>query len=135
MREWTIRVLLTSALLFLVSPMANSATIDFDSLPQGSPVTTIEGVTFTTNIVGYDLAVSDLFDTTSGDNYLGVADGGFEVFLPGDLVTLEFTSPVNTVSVNFISSPVTPGGVFMIDTPEGAAYSDSTPDAILGDLE
>ena len=107
-------------------------TIDFDSLSAGEIVTVLEGVTFSSN-TGLDLVVSDQFDTTSGANYLGVDDGGFEVLFPGDIVTLDFATPVTSLTVHFISSPLTPGSAFEISTLVGSAASGATPDIILGD--
>lgn len=78
--------------------------------------------------------VSNIFDTTSGSNYLGVGDGGFEVFFPGDVVTLTFANPITSLSANFISSPDTPGEVFSIEAGIlGSGISGAAPTQILGD--
>jgi len=107
--------------------------VDFDGLPSGSPVTQIGGVSFSENVVGYALAVVSRFDTTSGDRGLGVADGGFGVFLPGDVLSLDFDTPVDSLAIDFVSSPNTPGGAFAVSTTAGSASSGSTPDAVLAD--
>ncbi len=122
-----------AALLLLLAYNAHAVVIDFDALAPGTPVATIDGVTFSSNIIGYDLVVSTGFDTTSGLNYLGVDDGGFEVFFPQDVVTLTFADAITSLTVNFISSPVTPGEVFSIDTALGSSTSGSDPDSVLGD--
>lgn len=125
-------VLVTICTLF-ISVSTYSATIDFESLPPGTLVTSLGDVTFSTNIEGYSLVVSDVFDATSGENYLGVDDGGLEVFFPGDVVMLDFAVPVSSISVSFISSPDTPRGIFVIDTPSGMSTSGATPDNVLSD--
>jgi hypothetical protein len=124
---------LTCLVLFQKTTSASPITINFDSLSSGTLVSMIDGVTFSTNIIGYDLVVSQIFETTSGSNYLGVNDGGLEVFLPGDVITLSFDSPITALSLDFISSPGTPGGVFGISTPFGSAVSDFLPTMILSD--
>jgi len=107
--------------------------IDFDSLSVGSVVDTLGEVTFSSNVPGLDLVVSRGFDTTSGDNYLGVGDGGFELFFPGDVVTLSFARPLESIRVAFISSPVTPSGVFELTTMFGSSASGVAPDRVLAD--
>lgn len=133
MKKFLFILLLSCAFLLSISTGALSLTIDFDDLTPGTVVDTIQGVTFSSNIVGYDLVVSDQFDTTSGENYLGVADDGFEVFLPNDILTLTFSIPVYSLSVNFISSPNTPGGVFGIETFFGSSFSGTAPTTTLAD--
>lgn len=110
-------LLLSPVLVFLLFTYAWSETINFDGLSPGDGVGTILvgtiGVTFPPNISGYALVVSGTFDTTSGENSLGVADGD-RVFLYGDVVTLSFSIPVVSLSANFISTAVDSGEVFKI---------------------
>lgn len=120
MKLKTTSLLLAVALLFFFSPDARSLTIDFDDLSPGTIVGTIEGVTFTSNI-GLPLTVSTGFDTTTGFNYLGVNDGGWELFFPNDVVTLTFDTPATSLTVDFISSPFTSGEVFSIETNLGSS--------------
>jgi hypothetical protein len=105
--------------MFFLIPVGHSYIIDFDALTPGTVVTTIPTipgvVTFSSTITGYSLVVSDIYNTTSGSNYLGVGDGGSAVFLPADVVTLTFANPITSLSVNFISSQYTPGQIFSID--------------------
>lgn len=121
--------------MLLSCNIAWATIIDFDDLTPGTVVDTIQGVTFTSSVdaLGLDLIASTGFDTTSGLNYLGVDDGGFEVFFPGDTVTLNFAAPVTNLTVDFISSPFTPGGVFSIETSFGSAASEAVPGSILPD--
>lgn len=128
-------LLVVSVFVIFGGVPVSATTIDFDALTPGSVVGTIEGVTFTSSVSawGLDLIVSDIFDTTSGENYLGVGDGGWEVFLPLDVVTLTFDVPVTSLTVDFISSPVTPGGVFSIETDYGSSSSGTVSSATLPD--
>lgn len=108
--------------------------INFDSLAPGDTVASLNGVTFSSNIVGLDLIVTDIFDTTSGDNYLGVDDSfGFDVFFPGDEITLDFAEAITELAVSFISTPLTPGGVFGIDVGMVTSMSGILPDSVLPD--
>lgn len=123
-----------AAIAPFISAGAQALVIDFDGTPPGTPVTSVEAVTFSSN-TGLDLIVSNVFDAASGDNYLGVDDGGFEVFLPsfGDIVTLDFASAIKSLSVSFISTPFAPVGTYTISTTLGSAASLATPDAVLAD--
>ena len=139
MRSLKWAMLITCAFLSLeISPSAIHATpIDFDNLSPGTQVTTIGTATFSSNI-GLDLIVSTGFDTTSGLNYLGVDDGGFEVFFPGDIVTLVFSQLQAAFSLNVISSPFTPAGAFNIEALAsslvvGSQTSGAVPSTILPD--
>ena len=122
------------AIALLLATKAQAVVIDFDGLSPGAPVTSIEGVTFSSN-TGLDLIVSDVFDAASGENYLGVDDGLSEVFLPsfGDVVTLDFASAITSLSVSFISTPAAPIGIYSITTALGSVASLATPDATLSD--
>ena len=123
--------------LFFVYPTACfSTTIDFDNLADGSLVTTISGVTFSSSVTpdfGLDLVVSSVYDTTSGQNYLGVGDGGSEAFFPGDTIDLVFATPITSLSINFISTANTPPNTFSITTPVGFVSNGNTPDSTLPD--
>ncbi|MDJ0740355.1 MAG: hypothetical protein QNJ91_11590 [Gammaproteobacteria bacterium] len=123
-----------AAIVALAGANAQAAVIDFDSTPPGTAVTSIAGVAFSSN-TGLDLVVSNVFDAASGDNYLGVDDGGSEVFLPsfGDVITLDFATAITGLSVSFISTPAAPAGTFSITTLFGSVSSLATPDAILLD--
>ena len=106
--------------LSLFTVGAQAVVIDFDSLSAGDPVNTLSGVTFSSN-TGLQLIASDVFDAASGSNQLGVDDGGDEVFLPfwNDLVTLDFASPITSLSVSFVSTPGAPVGTYSIGTALG----------------
>lgn len=110
-----------------------AAEIDFDDLAPGTPVGEISGVGFSENVPGYALAVVSRFETSSGQNGLGIADGGFEVLFPGDVITLDFATPVESLEIRFVSSPNTPAGVFSIASTTGVATSGTSPDQVLAD--
>ena len=133
---WTIRSASRAAALaaFVVSGAAQSVTIDFDALVPGDQVTTLAGVTFGSS-TGLDLIASNVFDADTGDNYLGVDDGGLEVFLPslGDVITLQFASPVVSLTAAFVSTPGPPDATYAITTAVGGSSSALLPDATLGD--
>ena len=121
--------------ILLVSPTANAVTIDFDSLVSGSLVNSINGVTFSSSVTpefGLDLIVSSVFDTSSGENYLGVGDGGSGAFFPGDTIDLVFDAAITSLSINFISTSNTPPNTFSITTLFGSSSS-GTPDSVLPD--
>ena len=122
------------AVFLIICTKAQAVVIDFDGLSPGTPVTSIEGVTFSSN-TGLDLIVSNVFDAASGENYLGVDDGLSEVFLPsfGDVVTLDFASAIKSLSVSFISTPFAPVGTYSVTTALGSVASLAIPDAILAD--
>ena len=90
--------------------------VDFESVPAGTPVpdgTAFGNVTLTYDrdlaAIGLDLVVTDQFTATSGANYLGVDDGGSELFFNADGLLMDFAQPVLAV------------GLFLI-TPENAAF-------------
>lgn len=84
-------------------------TVDFDSTTGGSGIpdgTAFDGVTLSYDrgalSAGLDMIVSNLFVTTSGGNYLGVNDGGDELFLNNDGVLMNF-GPVNAIGLFVIT--------------------------------
>ena len=84
-----------------ISGLSGVTTANFDSdttgtIAQGS---TVDGITFTSDIDGGigNLAIVNMFDTTSGTNYLGSDDPTTGAFFPGDSVTMTFSSPINAL--------------------------------------
>lgn len=73
-----------------------------------------QSITFNHSIDGglLDMTVSDVFSTTSGSNYLGVNDGGNEVFISGDGFSIISSSSLNSIGLWIIASP---GDVFPAD--------------------
>ena len=115
---------------FHVAPSARAATIDFDALPSGVAVTTLAGVTFGSS-AGLGLIVSNQFETTSSPNYLGVDDGGSQLFLVGDMITFDFASPIVSISLNVLSTPRTPNGAFVLDAGVAGNETSGSPTSIL----
>ena len=113
------------------SATAAPIVIDFDDLAAGSIVTDIGDVTFSSNIAGFDLIASDRFAAASGMNYLGVDDGGAEVFFPGDALILDFAIPISSIAVAFIATPLASG--FTLSTVLGSTVSGNQPDVVLAD--
>lgn len=120
-----------AAALLMAAGSAQAVTIDFDALTAGDVVTSVGGVGFSSNIAGYDLVVSDLHETTSGANSLGVDDGGTELFLKFDEVVLSFPDLVSSVSVSFVSVPGT-DGTYSIDTASGSIVGALPASTVLG---
>ena len=119
----------------------NSFTIeDFEN----TAVTTISsggsvgGITFTHAIDdgfgGFlDMIVTDQFDTTSGNQYLGVDDGADEVFFGGDNFSMSF-APIQALGLYVIGSPGDVlGGDFTLAAGGESVSNSDTPDITLGD--
>ena len=119
--------------LLAIPVNASALLIDFDSLTAGDTVNEVDGVSFSSN-TGLGLIVSDIFDTTSGENYLGVNDGADEVFLGSfnDQIYLSFSQDVIGISVSFVGAPAN-SVEYQIITPSGMASSDDFADSILPD--
>lgn len=133
-RRLALTTALLGALLIAGAPLASAAraaTIDFDSLAPGTAVTTLPGVSFAFSDPGFGLIVSTGLETTSAPNYLGVDDGGSELFLPGDVVTLAFASPIGFLSASFVSTAFTPDGAFTLDVGASGSAVSGSPTAIL----
>jgi hypothetical protein len=112
-------------------------TLDFEALPAGTPLasgSTVSGITFTFSLVGsFDLVVANTFDTTSGDNYLGVNDGGDELFFSGDALTLSF-SPRHADGLFVIGTPGDVlAGDFALSAGTGSVLNAATPVLTLPD--
>ena len=87
--------------------LATPQTLNFDSMAAGTTIPgggTVEGVTFTYALDGYDILVDSGFSTTSGSNYIGVDDGS-GAFLFGDKFTMTFDQPVHAVGLYVIAEP------------------------------
>lgn len=127
--------LLTVACMALIAPFVDAGIIDFDGETPGEIVSTLAGVDFSSNLPGaLELIVSTGFDTTSSPNYLGVNDGGDEVFFGGDELYLLFSDPITALSVSFIAVPGVDGRDFSIVTAEGTATGSELPDFVLPDF-
>ncbi len=124
----TILIILAAVLFSVVN--SHALTIDFDAYSPGEPVTTIDGVDFSSN-TGLGLIISTGFDTSSGFNYLGVDDG--DVFLGGEEIYLDFSEAYTYISVSFISAQWVYEGDFVITTDSGQAVNSAIEDAVFDD--
>lgn len=115
----------------------NRDVLDFDNMTSGDIINsgdTIGGITFTYDFGGVNMMVSDIWDTTSPDNFLGTDDG--DLFQGGDGFDLSF-GPVNAIGMYFISAEE-PGVSIINDdislsTVGGSIGLDSTVYETLGD--
>ncbi|MFY9803685.1 MAG: PEP-CTERM sorting domain-containing protein [Candidatus Acidiferrales bacterium] len=119
-----------------ISGMSGITTATFDSDTPGliAEGGTVDGITFNYTIDGgaESLAITNLFDTTSGTNYLGSNDPGTGALFPGDSVTMTFASPVNALGFFIIGGPYSDGD-FTLTSSTASATSSSMPEETLGD--
>lgn len=120
-----------------ISGMSGATTANFDGdltgdIAQGG---TADGITFTYNIDGGpgSLAIVNLFDTTSGTNYLGSDDPTTGALFPGDSVTMTFSSPVNALGFFIISAGPYSDGDFTLTSSTATATNSSTLETTLPD--
>lgn len=126
--------------------------IDFEgidvgqALPVGSQLQTSGGSAISSVTLEYvigdgsggtvpsPMKVTDLFDTTSGQNYLGIDDpGNFDQFVAGQIFNLLLGGPFNALGMYFITGdPLLPGDI-MLQTDVGTATTNGIADSILGD--
>jgi hypothetical protein len=114
-----------------------SSTLDFDDLAAGATIQDgdiLDSIQISFDIGGLDLIVTDLYDTTSGNNCLGVNDSGQEVFFSGDGLTFSFADPVQAFSIYVIGSPNDVlAGDFSISGGGIAVLNSDTPDSVFTD--
>ena len=94
----------TDSTAFFSALPGPSTTLDFESLSPGDRIAsgdTIEGITFVYDFGDEEMQVSDVFDTTSPDNFLGTTDAA--VFQDGDDFDLSF-APMNALGMFFLSA-------------------------------
>lgn len=104
--------------------------VDFDDLKAGTLVQTVEDIDFSFNSPDANLVVSSGLATTSEPHYLGATEGVRDPFLPGDVISLKFASPIVDLSLVVLSTAGTPSGVFELSTSSGSDVS-GMPDAML----
>jgi PEP-CTERM motif-containing protein len=120
-----------------ISGLSGVTTANFDSDPIGDIAQggTVDGITFTYNINGGagSLAVVNLFDTTSGTNYLGSDDPTTGALFPGDSVTMTFATPINALGFFIISAGPYSDGDFTLASSTATATNSSTLETTLPD--
>jgi hypothetical protein len=117
------------------SALGSPVTLTFEGLSVGTTIPdggTAAGITFTSSI-GLDLIVSSGFDTTSGFNYLGVADGADEVFIALDEWEMLFAAPIQALGLYFISSDPLFADDIQLVTSAGTAQNAGVENAVLAD--
>ncbi|MEO0880162.1 MAG: hypothetical protein AAFY22_10675 [Pseudomonadota bacterium] len=128
-KNTAIAICIAAAASFGVASATTTTVIDFDDLAPGAVVSSIDGVTISSNI-GLDLVVSTGLQTTSGDNYLGVDDGGTQSFLGLDEVTFDFDEAITSFSLTAVTTPFLPAGALTL-TGGGEFSVSAAPDEIL----
>ncbi len=127
-----------------VSRLFNSEirVLDFEGASSGDiilPGDSLKGITFTYLIddgMGgmLDLKVTDRFDTTSGNNYLGLDDpGNFDQFIAGDGFNIDLGGPFNAIGLYFITSDPLFIGDILLQTALGVAVNSGMQEAMLDD--
>lgn len=116
---------------------AEAQTVDFESLSAGDVVTEIAGVRFSHDAPGVELVVGTGESTTSGTRYLAARQQGQTgtnagLFLPGDVLALDFDTPVQVISLTVVSTAATPPGVFELRGSGHSAVSRDVPTQQVG---
>jgi hypothetical protein len=83
----------------------------WDTLPNGTLINTLNGITYTTN--DGTALVTDLFLALSPPNTLGENVNGF--FLPTDTMTFVFPSPIKVFGISFNTFDTSTGGYTATD--------------------
>jgi hypothetical protein len=113
-----------------------SQTLNFDSQTVGTNIadgSSLNGITFDYDFDGLEMLVSDQYDTTSGDNYLGINDGSDESFFAGDSFTLSFDSTINAFGLLIISIDEIFDADFSLETSVGEVTSQASVQDTLAD--
>lgn len=112
-------------------------TLNFDSETPGTTIpsgNSVDGVTFTYSIFSDTILVDNAFDTTSGDNYIGLnnIEGAF---IYGDSFAMTFDRTINAVGLYVIAGPdAVFADDFELSTPTTAsAFNTDTVDTTLPD--
>lgn len=93
----------------------SSATLDFESPAPGTPIPSggaLSGISFNYNFGAIQLKVSNIYDTTSGTNFLGTNDGS-DLLQDGDDFSMSFTART-AIGLYLISSDVLFDGDFTL---------------------
>jgi hypothetical protein len=120
---------------FLAALGGPSATLDFESVPDGTLLpsgSALDDITFSYALGGETLKVTAAFDTTSGTRSLGLT-GGDEALLDGDELQLAFVDPVFALGLFVITSDPALADEILLVTSEGTAGNSASEEAVLGD--
>ena len=128
----------TSASAFdaAIAGFTNVQTVDFESIPVGTTFasgTGTGGITFSYSISdGSQVVVGNMFDTTSGTQFIGL-DNGNQAFYSGDSLSVNFDHTVHAVGLYVITGGGVSGGDFQLSAPGGSVVNDAVPNLTLGD--
>ncbi len=107
-----------------------------DVLPSGS---TLNGIRFTYFIDdgsgdSMEMKVSNLFDTTSGNKYLGLDDAGnLDQFVAGDEFTMNLGRPYRALGMYFVTSDPLFSGDILLETPVETVLNSELKEDVLAD--
>lgn len=108
-------------------------TENFDGTTPGDVTGPIDGLTFTANIAGGgNLAVANMFDTTSGTNYLGTDLAG-NSFASQDNFTVTLPTSSTAIGMYLLVGGPLNGNDFTLSVAGGSAMNSATPEMTLGD--
>jgi len=111
-----------------IAGLGTASTGTIDDLAAGTVISaggTADGITFhDTPAVGTaNLAISNLFDTTSSPNYLGSDDPTTNAFFAGDSITMSFAAPIRALGMFIILASDSAAGDFTLDIGSAQAAS------------
>ena len=127
----------TDSASFQAALAAPPSVLHFDDVPEDTPVpegVPIQGVTFTSNLGALDLTVSNIFQTTSPDNYLGVGDGDDGLFRSGDELGFTFGTSLTAFGLFIVGNPENIlANDFQLTASGGSVFNLGAPQQTLGD--
>jgi|SRR6267154_599775 len=111
-----------------IAGLGTASTATFDDLAAGTIISqggTADNITFNYSIAGGtgNLAITNLFDTTSSPNYLGSDDQTTGAFFAGDSITMSFASPIRALGMFIILASDSAAGDFTLDIGSAQASS------------
>jgi hypothetical protein len=121
--------------------ITGATTANFDSDTAGTVIFTgngsgvADGITFSGTIAGgdHELVIQNMFDTTSGANYLGTDDPTTGALFGTDSLTMTFSSPTTALGLYILGGNSFDAGTFTLNIGVGTALNSATADLILGD--
>jgi hypothetical protein len=119
--------------------VAPTITHNYDTQAAGSTIAaddTLDGATYNYSLSGNptpSILIDNIFDTTSGSNYLGTTDGS-GAFVGGDAFTITFDQTMHAIGLYVISADLIFADDFTITTSSGqTANNIATSDVTLSD--
>lgn len=127
---------------FLAALAGTPTTANFDGDAAGTVILTgagsgsADGITFGATVAGgdHELIITNIFDTTSGANYLGTTDGPTGGSLFGsDSITMTFGSTADGVGLYILGGNPFSAGTFQLCVGAVCALNSDTADTTLAD--